>query len=52
VATLLAGRLLKWCVENDARANWDAANPESCKLAEKLGYTQAGEYHAHYLKPA
>lgn len=50
IATILASRLLKWCIANNADANWDAANPESCKLAEKLGYIQRGEYQAHYLE--
>jgi len=49
IVTILASRLLKWCIANNADANWDAANPESCKLAEKLGYIQRGEYQAHYL---
>jgi len=49
IATLLASRLLKWCIENNAEANWDAANLESCRLAEKLGYIQTGEYQAYYL---
>jgi GNAT superfamily N-acetyltransferase len=49
VATILASRLLKWCLENNAEAHWDAANPQSCKLAEKLGYIQTGEYQAYYL---
>jgi GNAT superfamily N-acetyltransferase len=50
IATILAGRLLKWCLENNAQANWDGANPESWALAEKLGYIQAGKYLAYYLK--
>ena len=50
IATILASRLLKWCIENNAEANWDAANPESCRLAEKLGYIQTGEYQDYYLK--
>ena len=50
IATILGSRLLKWCIENNAEANWDAANPESCKLAEKLGYIHTGEYQAYYLK--
>lgn len=28
----------------------DAANMESCRLAQKLGYTSAGSYRAYYLK--
>jgi GNAT superfamily N-acetyltransferase len=50
IATILASRLLKWCIENSAEANWGAANPELCRLAEKLGYIQTGEYQAYYLK--
>ncbi|NIV31095.1 MAG: GNAT family N-acetyltransferase [Anaerolineae bacterium] len=50
IATLLASRLLGWCIENNAEANWDAANLESCRLAEKLGYVPTGEYQAYYLK--
>ncbi|MGD9029315.1 MAG: GNAT family N-acetyltransferase [Anaerolineae bacterium] len=49
IATILAGRLLGWCLENNAWPNWDAANLESCRLAEKLGYTKIGQYEAHYL---
>ena len=33
IATTLAAHLIKWCLENDMDAHWDAANPESCKLA-------------------
>ncbi len=50
VATTLAAHLLKWCLENNMDANWDAANPESCRLAEKLGYTPKGKYWAYYLE--
>ena len=51
IATALASRLLKRCIENNAEADWDAANLESCRLAEKLGYVQTGEYLAYYLVP-
>jgi GNAT superfamily N-acetyltransferase len=50
IGTVLAARLVAWCLAHNAQANWDAANPESCALAEKLGYTPAGAYQAHYLK--
>ncbi len=50
IATTLASRLLQWCFENNAEANWDAANIESCNLATKLGYVQTGTYQAYYLK--
>lgn len=50
VATVLSANLIRWCLEHNLDAHWDAANPESCKLAEKLGYTSAGSYQAYYLK--
>ncbi len=50
IASVLASHLLRWCIDNSALANWDAANPESCKLAEKLGYVQTGQYQAHYVR--
>lgn len=47
VATVLGSHLLRWSLENNAAANWDAANPESGQLAQKLGYTPEGEYQAY-----
>lgn len=48
VATALGGRLLLECLRQDRRPNWDAANPESGRLAEKLGYTFTATYTAYY----
>jgi len=48
VATALASRLLLHCQRHGMRPNWDAANPESCKLALKLGYTFVDTYDAYY----
>ncbi len=50
VATALACRLLQYCLEHRMEPHWDAANPESCKLAEKLGYVYTGSYEAYYLR--
>jgi len=50
VATALAAQLLIWCLENHLAPHWDAANEESCGLAEKLGYTKVGTYNAYFLK--
>jgi GNAT superfamily N-acetyltransferase len=50
MGTALAGRLLRWCLENSLDAHWDAANPESCRLALKLGYQPLGSYPAYYLE--
>ena len=52
IATALASRLLLWCLERDLEPHWDAANPESCKLALKLGYLPLGSYNAYYLRVA
>ena len=48
VATALSASLLLECVRRGLRPNWDAANNESCKLAEKLGYTFSGSYESYY----
>lgn len=49
LGTLLSSHLVKACLENGQEAHWDAANLESCRLAQKLGYTPSGAYQAHYL---
>jgi GNAT superfamily N-acetyltransferase len=49
VATTLGSMLVKHCLESGMDPHWDAANPESCKLAEKLGYVRTGTYEAYYL---
>jgi GNAT superfamily N-acetyltransferase len=51
IATALAASLLLWCLESGLDAHWDAANPESCRLALKLGYQPLGSYLAYYLEP-
>lgn len=48
VATALASSLLIESLRRGLRPNWDAANPESCRLAEKLGYIPTGTYNAYY----
>jgi L-amino acid N-acyltransferase YncA len=48
VATALASKLLVECLNCGWRPNWDAANPESCKLAPKLGFTLVEAYEAFY----
>jgi GNAT superfamily N-acetyltransferase len=51
VATAVAGRLVLACLTQGIRPNWDAADSESCRLAEKLGFVRSGQYHAYYLRP-
>ena len=48
IATAISAALLLECVRRGLRPNWDAANQESCALAEKLGYTPAGSYDSYY----
>lgn len=51
IATALACALLTYCLTHNMVPNWDAANPESVRLAEKLGYVQTETYDAYFLKP-
>lgn len=48
LGTALASRLLLEALGKGLRPNWDAANPESCKLALKLGYKFKASYEAYY----
>jgi GNAT superfamily N-acetyltransferase len=50
VATALTSGLLTHCLERGVDPHWDAANPESCTLAEKLGYVYTGSYDAYVLR--
>jgi len=52
VATCLASILIQWCLENNADPHWDAANSESCGLAEKLGYVPSETYDTYFLRGA
>ena len=51
VATAISAALLLECVRRGLRPNWDAANTESCALAEKLGLTPDGTYESYYYTP-
>jgi GNAT superfamily N-acetyltransferase len=50
IATALACHLLIACLEHNCEPHWDAANPESCALALKLGYTRAASYEAVIIR--
>ena len=49
VATAVAVHLLLACLARGLHPNWDAANPESVRLATKLGYRSTGSYEAYFL---
>ncbi|MCP4361279.1 MAG: GNAT family N-acetyltransferase [Chloroflexi bacterium] len=44
LATAVSAALLAYCLEHNIEAHWDAGNPTSVKLAEKLGYIANGKY--------
>jgi predicted GNAT family acetyltransferase len=44
LATLVAAKLIVYCLENGLVPHWDAANEVSKQLAGKLGYREEGEY--------
>lgn len=48
IATALAANLLLACLQRGRHPNWDAANPESVRLAKKLGYRFIGSYEAYF----
>lgn len=48
IATALGAHLLLACLQRGLHPNWDAANPESIKLATKLGYRSLGSYEAYF----
>ncbi len=48
IATALGANLLRACLQRGLHPNWDAANPESVRLAAKLGYRSLGSYEAYF----
>jgi GNAT superfamily N-acetyltransferase len=48
--TALAACLVRWCLQHNLDPHWDAANPESAHLAQKLGYLPLGTYQAFSLE--
>lgn len=48
-ATALGAALVGTALDRGQVPHWDAANKESCRLAEKLGYVHDGRYEADWL---
>ena len=46
IAAACSARLILHCLQRGVHPGWDAANPASAALAQKLGYLPAGEYTA------
>lgn len=51
LAAACASALILRCLEMGLFPSWDAHNPASAALAEKLGYTAAGSYTAYEVVP-
>ncbi len=51
LATSVSARLLLHCLDAGIRPHWNASNPISQRLAERLGYTDAGLCEILYLRP-
>lgn len=50
LATVASAALIIDCLDKGLYPSWDAANPESVKLAQKLGYVLDGAYDTYYIK--
>ena len=49
LATIVASALILDCLDKGKYASWDGANPESVKLAEKLGYILKESYDTYFI---
>jgi GNAT superfamily N-acetyltransferase len=49
IATALSCAIIRHCLKQGLDPHWDAANPESYRLALKLGYVFTEMYEAHFL---
>ena len=51
IASALGALLALEALRRGLEPHWDAANPPSCRLAARLGYSLAGTYEAYCLLP-
>ena len=49
LASAVGAKLILSCLDDGLYPRWDAANPESMRLAEKLGYEFSHEYQSYWL---
>ncbi|HSJ37158.1 MAG TPA: GNAT family N-acetyltransferase, partial [Planococcus sp. (in: firmicutes)] len=49
LAAITASALILDCLDNGLYPSWDAANAESAKLAEKLGYIFKETYDTYFI---
>lgn len=50
IATTVCAQLALECLRRGLSPHWDAANPASARLAQKLGYTPNGTYEGYLLQ--
>ena len=49
LAAAVSASLILSCLDDGLYPSWDAANPASVHLAEKLGYEFSHEYHCYAI---
>ncbi len=49
-ATLVSAKLIEYILKKGIEPHWDAANPLSVKLAQKLGFTDPEPYRCYYWR--
>ncbi|MFX0122546.1 MAG: GNAT family N-acetyltransferase [Candidatus Hodarchaeota archaeon] len=49
-ATLVSAKLIEFLLKEGIEPHWDAANPVSVKLAQKLGFTDPEPYKCYYWR--
>lgn len=49
LATAVAAALIIHCLQNNITPHWDAHNPTSARLAQRLGYQMLGTYDTYYI---
>lgn len=49
-ATAISAKLIEYYLEREIEPHWDAANPLSVKLAQKLGFTDPEPYKCYYWR--
>jgi len=50
LASAVGATLILDCLDAGLYPSWDAANPESVRLAEKLGYTFSHAYDVYFVE--
>ena len=49
-ATVISTKMIEYCLEREIEPHWDSANPDSVKLALKLGFSDPVSYKCYYWR--